>query len=203
MKLHPRLLLYLTAAFIGTTVIGTLLHEAGHFIVAELLGYEAFIHYGYTSFADPRALSKTDHFLIVVGGVASTLAIGTTGLVLLYVNRRSFASATSLTLRQWVAVFLSLFWLRQLTNGLFGLSRYLRKGTFRSRGDETVIDRYFHFPYGSTLLPTAAIALVVLAFICLKVIPRKQLPTFLVALAVGGSVGYYLWLVKFGRILMP
>jgi len=203
MTLQPKLLLYLTLAFIAATVIGTLLHECGHFIVAELLGHEASVHYGYVSFADRGSVSKAHSFCILWGGVASTLAIGTAGLILLYRDRHAIAGAASLTLRQWVAVFLSLFWLRQLCNGLFGLWRYLHKGTFRSRGDESRIDRYLHWPFGTTLVPTAIIGLAVLVFVCLKVVPRPQRPTFLLAMALGCSAGYYLWLVKFGALLLP
>ncbi len=203
MKLHPKLLLYLTTAFIAATVVGTLLHEGGHFMVAEGLGHEASVHYGFVSFGDRGSVTNDHSFFILVGGVVSTLAIGTTGLILLYVHRRSFANATALSVRQWVAVFLSLFWLRQLFNGSFGLWRYLHKGTFRSRGDESRIDRYLNWPYGTTLLPTAVIGLVVLAVVCFVVVPRAQRATFLLAMALGCSAGYYLWLVEFGAVLLP
>ncbi|UMY64660.1 MULTISPECIES: hypothetical protein [unclassified Flavobacterium] len=203
MPLHPKLLLYLTLAFIAATVVGTLLHEGGHFMVAELLGHEAFLHYGSVSFGDRGEITHDDSFCILLGGVGSTLAIGTTGLLLLYVNRRSFANATALSVRQWVAVFLSLFWLRQVFNASFGLWRYLHKGTFRSRGDESRIDRYLNWPYGTTLLPTAVIGLVVLVVVCFVVVPRAQRTTFVLAMALGCSAGYYLWLVTFGPLLLP
>lgn len=203
MNFQPKLFLWLSLAFVVTTVAGTLLHESGHFLVGELLGYEAFLHYSHTSFANPGTISGPHYFLIVLGGVLLTLAIGTAGLAILYMGRRNLSPNRSLTPTQWFAVCLSLFWLRQLVNGMFGLLRFFRKGTFRSRGDESVIDRYLDWPYGTTLMPTALLAVAVLTFVCVKVIPRKQLPTFLLALTVGGSVGYYLWLVKVGRLLMP
>ena len=37
-------------SFIAFTVIGTVSHEFGHFMVGRWLGYETTLHYGYTSF---------------------------------------------------------------------------------------------------------------------------------------------------------
>ncbi len=37
-------------AFIAFTIVGTVSHEFGHFIVGRALGYETTLHYAYTSF---------------------------------------------------------------------------------------------------------------------------------------------------------
>lgn len=44
-----RLFVWLTLGFILFTVIGTVSHESGHYIVARCFGYQAKIHYGSTS----------------------------------------------------------------------------------------------------------------------------------------------------------
>lgn len=47
---YPKLLVGLTIGFIGFTIVGTISHEAGHYIVAKYYGFDATIHYGYTDF---------------------------------------------------------------------------------------------------------------------------------------------------------
>jgi hypothetical protein len=45
-------------SFILFTVIGTLSHEFGHFIVGRFLGYKSVIHYGYTSWGENPILES-------------------------------------------------------------------------------------------------------------------------------------------------
>jgi hypothetical protein len=46
------------------------------------------------------------------------------------------------------------------------------------------------------------IAAIILVYI-IKVIPKPQVLTFLTSGLIGGVAGYYLWLIKFGSIIMP
>ena len=110
---NKRLFISLLIAFIVATVIGTLSHECGHYIVAEYLGYEARIHYSFTGIRKSiqhQVICSSDSFWITVGGPLQTLLTGTIGLVFLFLLRKSFAGAAKLTLMQWVLIFLSLFY---------------------------------------------------------------------------------------------
>jgi len=143
-----KLFIILIAAFVFTTVIGTLSHELGHYIVAKSLGYKANIHYASTDWYDPgtvdsmnaviskyrkqiedgasfpgkekydRLVHKYSHddALITIGGPVQTILTGIIGLILLFVWRNSFRSRQKLTSRQWMLVFITLFWLRQTAN---------------------------------------------------------------------------------------
>lgn len=60
-KMHPlmvslkfdlKLFLVLTIAFVFTTIIGTISHEFGHFVVAKYSSYSASMSYGYTNWED-------------------------------------------------------------------------------------------------------------------------------------------------------
>jgi hypothetical protein len=57
-----RLFLALYFAFIAFTIIGTLSHEAGHFVVAKLHGYPSHIGYNYTFWDNQQELLVIDSF---------------------------------------------------------------------------------------------------------------------------------------------
>ncbi len=56
MKTKFALIIYFS--FILFTVIGTLTHEFGHFIVGRFLGYKSVMHYGYTSWGENPILEN-------------------------------------------------------------------------------------------------------------------------------------------------
>ena len=53
MTFDRRLFIWLSIAFVLVTVVGTITHEFGHYIVAKSFGYRAHISYGYTWYYDP------------------------------------------------------------------------------------------------------------------------------------------------------
>lgn len=54
LKFDPKLFVILFFTFIVMTVVGTLIHELGHYSAARLLGYEAHINYGSTGTHHPE-----------------------------------------------------------------------------------------------------------------------------------------------------
>lgn len=60
---QKKLFFFLTFAFIAFTVIGTLSHEFGHYIVARSFGYEARINYAHAWWSDAEYDSLTDVIL--------------------------------------------------------------------------------------------------------------------------------------------
>ena len=58
-KFDIKLFLFLSLAFILSTIIGTVSHEYGHYTVAKSLGYSSTVSYGYTNWDD----SKTRPFI--------------------------------------------------------------------------------------------------------------------------------------------
>lgn len=183
--------LYLAGAFIGTTVIGTLSHECGHWFAAWLLGDDATISYGATHIVDGVQLSPDHRLLFVLGGPIQTIFTGTIGVVL---SIRVRGREQGLTIRQWAVVFLSLFWLRPLANAVVGAAELLLTGSTSMRGDEFRIADYVGLPHWSVLLATAAIGALVLLYVTVRVVPRHQQSAFLSAGLVGGIVGYLVWL---------
>ncbi len=201
-----RLFCWLSLAFILCTIIGTVSHEFGHYIVAELMGYDATIHYGSTSVSntvDYRQVSSLSPIWITIGGPVQTMLTGTFGLLILWLSRRSFNQTSDLSYTQWFFIFLSLFWLRFPANLATWILGYLRSGRLGLRGDEIGIARYFKLPDWSIVVLTAIIGFLILTIIIFRIIPKHQRFTFIISGLVGGIAGYVLWLYLIGKYILP
>ncbi|WP_430401706.1 hypothetical protein [Fluviicola sp.] len=128
---------------------------------------------------------------------------GTIGCVLLVLNRKKIQSADKLSFKQWVLVFLSLFWLRQVTNSVTWLGGYLINGAFSQESDELKIAAYLGLPVWSILIFTATLGFLILVLVIFKFIPSKQRLIFMISGLTGGITGYLFWLVLFGKYIMP
>jgi len=62
LKVHPRLFAILALSFVIATIVGTVSHEAGHYIVGKFQGYNVKLHYAAVGFGSPssRELAKFD-----------------------------------------------------------------------------------------------------------------------------------------------
>jgi hypothetical protein len=206
MSLDKRLFIWLFIAFIIATVIGTLTHECGHFIVAKCLGYDAWLHYGSTGWkasSPNQVVNPSDGFWILIGGPFETMLTGTVGLALLFSFRKSFDNAIKLSFGQWFLIFVSLFWLRPTANLVAGLGRYLINGNFFNHSDEIKVAKYLKLPDLSISILTAIIGAIVLTIVIFKFVPANKRLTFIYSGIAGGITGYVLWLVLFGKYLIP
>lgn len=201
-----RLFTGLFFVFIAATVVGTISHEFGHYLVAKWLGYTAKMSYASTYWIPVNATAQSlpeNSFYITLGGPVQTMLTGTIGLLLLFIHRRSFISIDKLSTGQWVMIFLSLFWLRQAANLVTCLYGYFVAGQFSLRGDELQIANYLYLPNWTILIVTAVIGALVLAVIIFKFIPVKQRFTFIISGLAGGIAGYTFWIILFGKYIMP
>ena len=196
----------LILGFMASTIIGTISHEAGHYITAKALGYHARINYMSTIDILPINGKLTDpkeRMLITLGGPVQTILTGTIGLVLLFFFRRSFQSASKLNLKQWLIIFITLFWLRQTANFVIWVSNYFINGQFLTRGDEVKLARYFGLPEATIVTITALAGAIILFTVIFKFIPIAQRFTFILAGLFGGIAGYLLWFGGLGEMIMP
>lgn len=145
---------------------------------------------------------QQDGFWITLGGPLQTMFTGTFGLLLLWFNRHKVIKADKVTLVGWTYVFISLFWLRQVANLLHALMVFMLKGKVSARGDEMRLALYLDWNTWSIQIITGLCGLAVL-FIVLRLLPKTLILTFLVSGLTGGILGYYLWLIKFGKYIMP
>jgi len=145
---------------------------------------------------------KRDTFRITAGGPIQTMLAGTIGLIFLFLYRRKFAGADKLLFAQWLVIFLSLFWLREIFDVVVAMIR-LCAGRPWMAGDEFVMANYLHLPTWSIFIASAIVSLMVLWLVIFRFVPARQRFTFIVAGLTGGLTGAYLWLVLLGPKLMP
>ncbi len=193
--------LRLIIGFILFTAIGTVSHELGHYTAAKLLGHNASFNYGYTFYGDDVPYHES--FIITLCGPLQTMITGSIGFLLLLCYKHSFYTSQKLNFRQWLLIFVALFWLRELFNFVQGLGVYFLKGHFPHSSDEVRLAEALDIHPLSFTLPAAVIASFILTWIVFKYIPLNQRLAFLVSGLIGGLAGMYLWLYAIGPIVMP
>ncbi len=205
-KIDFKLLGLLIIGFVLATIIGTVSHEYGHYLVAKYYGYESAVHYGYTSMHHPLGVPKLtplQRFFTIAGGPLQTFLTGAIGLLLLYWNRKAIKMAAALSLSQWVMVYVALFWLRFSFNLLQGIPRWIKRGHLRGRSDEIRMTLYLECPSWLVSVSLATIGVVGLSIVLFYFVPIKQRFTFMLSGIIGGVFGFYFWLYGIGPILMP
>jgi hypothetical protein len=204
MKLDIKLFFYLTFGFIIATIVGTLSHEFGHYFVAKLFGFDCRINFASTQFTNGyMTVNSSQSFWILAGGPLETIFTGSLGVLLLFIYRSSFQNSDKLNFRQWVIVYISLFWLRPVANFFVWVISYLFTGQLSERSDEIRIANQFNLPIWLVSALSAAFGIMVLTLVIFKFIPQKQRITFMAAGLVGGISGYIFWLILIGPIIMP
>ena len=101
----------------------------------------------------------------------------------------------------WLAVFMSLFMLREIFNFFTALYSSVFHGGSNYNGDEFKISRYLGF--SEWVIPSIMliIGLAVSCYVILKVIPFKYRWAFVYSGLIGGITGYILWFQFLGPLL--
>lgn len=149
--------------------------------------------------------SKKVGWWISFGGPFQTVLTGTIGLILLY-RRRKKISLFGMKTVDWLLVFLSMFWLRELANPIVGFLGSAFQGSLRLFGgysDEISMATSIGWWKGSFSLPLALLALVVAIFVIFKIVPKSVRLSFLLAGLAGGIFGYFFWLEWVGPVVLP
>jgi hypothetical protein len=201
LRFDRRLAIALALGFVVSTVVGTLGHEGGHFLVALLEGHRPRMNYATTFLLD--APEDDGGLPFVFGGPLETMGVGTFGVLWLWATRAGFAGAERLAARQWLVIFLALHWLRQPANLAAWVTQQVMRRRADMLGDEIRIARHLHLPEPTVLAVTAALGTAVLAWVTFRVVPRPERLTFLVAGLGGGTAGAVLWFGWLGPVLLP
>ena len=183
--------------------VGTMVHEAGHLVVAEALGYETWLHYGSAGWWPETERPIPDGHMIAVslGGPVTNMFIGTIGLVWLLRLRRRAESDEPLGAKGWAAALLSLFWSRQLFNAVRALHLVITSGEW-GHSDEVRLAEHFRLPSGSLSLVLGFVAL----FVCVTVVvqmPRGRTLPWLVGGLLGSLAGFAVWYGYLGPRVLP
>ena len=150
----------------------------------------------------PYNQAKSDT-LITYGGPLQTILTGTIGLIILMWRRKSI-SKIGMKILDWLGVFLSLFWLREVFNVVISIGGELiaPNGTWFG-GDELDMSQSLNLWDGTIPIILAIIGLVISLYVIFKVLPEKIRLTFILSGFIGGISGFILWMHIIGPILLP
>ncbi|WP_420573839.1 site-2 protease family protein [Kordia sp.] len=131
------------------------------------------------------------NFYITLGGPAQTILTCFIGLfILAYRSRRT---AEEFKWIDWLALFLSLFVLREVFNTVMAGVSYIIKGKKSFSGDEFHISSYLGFNQWTVPIMTAMLGAVIASFVIFMILPKKYRFTCILAGFLGGISGFVLW----------
>jgi hypothetical protein len=141
--------------------------------------------------------------LVSIGGPLQTTLTGTIGLLILIWRRKSIYK-NGLKALDWLAIFLSLFWLREIFNPITSIGGELisPNGTWFG-GDELHISQSLNLWSGTIPLILATIGTVIAIYVVFRIIPKKIRLTFILSGCIGGIAGFILWMNIIGPKILP
>jgi hypothetical protein len=151
------------------------------------------------------SIAKTygkDSVYINFTAIGFPIFIGTIALIFLFIFKRKYSNIESLKFKQWILIFLSLFWLRSAFN-LWGTSIVNALTNHKFSFMDTFISYHYGwspnvFPIVSGILGTIVLILVIFVFI-----PKQQRFTFILSGLFGGLSGFFLWFFFLGKHILP
>jgi FtsH-binding integral membrane protein len=147
-------------------------------------------------------IQANEVFWILLGGPVQTMLTGSIGLLLLLIFRKNLITNDSVKCGAWLLIFTSLFWLRQVPNLASALRRFAINPMASISGDEMRLAEMLHINIWVIQIVTGLLGLAVL-YLVVRLLPKAYVFTFLISGLLGGTLGFYLWLVKFGKYVMP
>lgn len=142
-------------------------------------------------------------FWIAIGGPLQTILTGTIGLLFL-IYRKKKIKLYGLKFIDWLAIFLTLFWLREVSNLVLSIIDEMITpiGSWFG-GDEKDISIYLNLWEGTFSVVLGLIGLFITLFVIFKVIPKRLRITFIIGGIFGGLIGFYLWMFIIGPVILP
>ena len=147
----------------------------------------------------PRNPSRS--ILITIGGPLQTILTSIIGLFMLYFRKSKHKSEFKVL--DWLGVFLALFILREVFNGVQGLLVEVFGKVEFYAGDEFGISKYLGWNIWALPSIMMIIGTAVSVYIIFKVISIQYRFSFILAGLVGGLSGFAIWFGYLGPILLP
>lgn len=145
----------------------------------------------------------TNDTYIFMGGPLQSMLTGVIGLLIIFQRRKSIRSR-GLAMLDWLAVFLGLFWVREIFNLLMSIANEMISpdGSWFS-GDEYYISRDLNLWAGTIPIILGTMGGLISLYIVFKVVPKNLRPTFLLSGLIGGTSGFILWMFIVGPVVLP
>lgn len=163
----------------------------------------SFAEYNQTLSKDYAEAWPKGKLWIRAGGPLQTILTGLFGLGLLYYRQSSQKQYGFKTL-DWLAIFLALFWLREVFNLFTSIaSECLSPNGTWFGGDEYILARDLNLWPGSIATLAGLAGLAISLVVIFKFIPRHLRLSFLASGFFGGLLGFYLWMKLLGPVILP
>lgn len=225
------LVVILIIIFIILVPLGTLLHEFGHIIVAEKLGFATDLHFASMSFTNDLKVNllevysdnqiaidenlpfegdflykehlkeyNNDVVSILFGGIFQTISFGLVGFIMLM---RRKIKKVSFSFIDWVFVFLTFFLSRSVFNMTVSFFNGVVNNTSYFGGDEFRIARILNVFEGTFVLLFGLLSSLILAIVIFYIMPLKYRFIFIFSGVVGSMLGFVIWMIILGPVLLP
>jgi len=140
---------------------------------------------------------------VTIGGPLQTILTGILGLIILFVRRENIQNK-GLNIIDWLAVFLGLFWLREIFNLVHSISSEIISPNGRwFGGDEYYISKELNLWSGTIPIILGTIGLIISIYIIFNIVPKKLRLTFMLSGLIGGISGFILWMNIIGPRVLP
>ncbi|MHA1150785.1 MAG: hypothetical protein ACTSR8_21405 [Promethearchaeota archaeon] len=201
LSIKTKLLLFIKYLIIFTIVpiVGTLLHEFGHYIVAIANGYEAHIAYAYTTSTVPHDKDSEIYFYYILGGPVSTWiqSVVPFSLIIVYYNQKRREEITEdLPFLYIILLSFTSFCGRFIFNAggyMFNHSKSL---------DESKMAAFLGINADVFVYTFAFVAWTIL-LIAIYMIPKHLRITIFFAAILGAGIGYFVWYYYLGPVILP
>ncbi|MFX0006353.1 MAG: hypothetical protein ACFFA7_10335 [Promethearchaeota archaeon] len=192
---------YLGIFFI-VLIIGTLVHEFGHYIVAVIYGVPARIAYAYTFYYGP--LTAVQRFWFLMGGPISSWLVSIVGITVILIKYRHMHSEDEKTIGigQILSITATSFCIRFIFNAGWYFINTTLLGNSSSADEAKIARDYLHINPDLLMYGSAVVALAFI-IIALYYIPRFQRYIILIGGITGGILGYLFWNYWIGPIVLP
>jgi hypothetical protein len=140
---------------------------------------------------------------ITIGGPVQTIFVGIFGLFLIFLRKKQ-RQINGFKLLDWMAIFLSLFWLREVSNLVISIGGgiYFQNGRYFG-GDEAHISNLLNLPEGLIPISFGLLGLIISCYIIFKIVPIQKRFTFILSGLIGGISGFIFWMRIIGPIVLP
>jgi hypothetical protein len=146
---------------------------------------------------------SNDGLFITIGGPLQTTLTGTIGLLIL-IWRRKIIYKNGMRTLDWLVVFLSLFWLREVFNLVTSIGgELISPNETWFGGDELHISQELNLWSGTIPIILATLGIAVAIYVVFKIIPEKIRLTFILSGIIGGITGFILWMNIIGPKILP
>lgn len=232
-ELKPRLSAMLAAGFILATTIGTVSHEAGHYLVMNGMGFNPSLHYATTSYGEsiennqlisyyesnkakihsPGRSQEKEHFNQMSRHLDRKFFYCTLGGPIQTIITGTLGFVLLWTRRKKILArgslrlrewfFLFLAFFWSRQLANFLTGAYYFMRGGKSSGDEDTIARYLNLPNWIIEGAGALVAFILILWIIFFVIPKQQRLTFIFAGGVGSLAGALIWFGWLGPTILP